>query len=249
MAPVIQAHNVSLVIGGQAILESVSLSVAPGESVTIVGPNGAGKSMLLRVLLGLMPATTGTVTRRPGLRIGYLPQTLVPDPILPMNVHRFISIGSRTGSAQRGQMLEEVGIEHLADRPIHDLSGGELRRAMLARALLREPEILVLDEPVQGVDLTGQVELYERIARAGSSRGCAVLMVSHDLHLVMAATDRVICLNRHVCCEGAPESVRGHAEYQALFGPEVTGLAVYTHHHDHVHGAEGEVVPLDHAQP
>jgi zinc transport system ATP-binding protein len=249
MAPVIQADNISLVIGGLAILESVSLSVEPAESVTIVGPNGAGKSLLLRVLLGLMPATTGTVTRQPGLRIGYLPQTLFPDPILPMNVSRFISIGSRTGSAQSLKMLEEVGIEHLVDRPIHDLSGGELRRAMLARALLREPEILVLDEPVQGVDLTGQVELYERISRARSSRGCAVLMVSHDLHLVMASTDRVICLNRHICCQGAPESVRGHAEYQALFGPEVSSLAVYTHHHDHAHGAEGEVVPLDQAQP
>lgn len=249
MAPLLSASEVSLVIGELTILESVSLSVAQGESVTIVGPNGAGKSMLLRVLLGLVPATTGTVTRRPRLRIGYLPQTLVPDPILPMNVGRFIRIGSGAAADQGHQMLAEMGIEHLVSRPIHDLSGGELRRAMLARALLRQPELLVLDEPVQGVDLAGQVELYERIAQAGAARGRAVLMVSHDLHLVMAATDRVICLNRHVCCEGEPESVRGHAEYQALFGPEVTGLAVYTHHHDHLHGAEGEVVPLEGVQP
>ena len=242
---IIRAENVSLVMAGEPILSAINLAVAPGESVTVVGPNGAGKTMLLRVLMGLIPATTGVVTRRPGLRVGYLPQSLVPDPILPMDVRRFIGVGSGTSSSRRAEALAEVGIGGLSHRPIHELSGGEMRRAMLARALLREPDVLVLDEPVQGVDLAGQVELYGRIARAREISGCAVLMVSHDLNLVMAATDRVICLNRHVCCEGAPESVRGHAEFRKLFGDQAEGLAVYTHHHDHAHDAAGEVVPLE----
>ena len=242
---IIRAENVSLVIAGETILSAINLAVAAGESVTLVGPNGAGKTMLLRVLMGLAPATTGVVTRRPGLRVGYLPQFLVPDPILPMDVRRFIGVGSATSPSRRAEALAEVGIGALSHRPIHELSGGEMRRAMLARALLREPDVLVLDEPVQGVDLAGQVELYGRIALAREKSGCAVLMVSHDLNMVMAATDRVICLNRHVCCEGAPESVRGHAEYRALFGDAADDLAVYTHRHDHSHGAAGEVVPLE----
>ncbi|MBT3395617.1 MAG: metal ABC transporter ATP-binding protein [Alphaproteobacteria bacterium] len=245
--PILGAENVSLVLGDHSILSGVDLAVAPGESVTLVGPNGAGKTMLLRVLMGLVPPTSGVVTRKPGLRVGYLPQTMIADATLPMDVQRFVAIGTSASKARRSKALEDVGLGALSRRPIHDLSGGEMRRAMLARALLRDPDILVLDEPVQGVDLPGQVELYDRIAKAKSDRGCAVLMVSHDLNLVMAATDRVICLNHHICCEGAPDSVRDHAEYRALFGDEVDGLAVYTHHHDHAHGADGEVVPIDQA--
>ena len=199
--------------------------------------------MLLRVLLGLVAPTSGTVTRRPGLRVGYLPQVIAPDPILPMDILRFVGVGNRARVDRRLRGLEEVGIGHLAGRPVHELSGGELRRAMLARALLREPEILVLDEPVQGVDVGGQLDLYRRITRVGAARRYAVLMVSHELCLVMAATDRVVCLNRHVCCEGAPESVQGHPEYRAMFGAGAEGLAVYTHSHDHVHGPSGQVVP------
>ncbi len=244
---VLRAENVSLVLGAQSILSGVDLAVAPGESVTLVGPNGAGKTMLLRVLMGLVAPTSGVVARRSGLRVGYLPQTLAPDPILPMDVRRFVGIGSDASQSRRSQALDEVGIGDLSRRPLHELSGGEMRRAMLARALLRDPEILVMDEPVQGVDLAGQVELYDRIAKVKTDNGSAVLMVSHDLNLVMAATDRVICLNHHVCCEGAPESVRGNAEYRALFGDDVESLAVYTHHHDHAHRADGEVVPLEQA--
>jgi len=246
---ILRAENVSLILGAQSILSGVDLAVAPGESVTLVGPNGAGKTMLLRVLMGLVAPTSGVVTRRSGLRVGYSPQTLAPDPILPMDLRRFVGIGSDASQSHRSQALDEVGIGDLSHRPIHELSGGEMRRAMLARALLRDPEILVLDEPVQGVDLAGQVELYERISRAKTDQGSAVLMVSHDLNLVMVATDRVICLNHHVCCEGAPDSVRGNAEFRALFGDDVEGLAVYTHHHDHAHGADGEVVPLKTGRP
>lgn len=242
---VLRAENLSLILGSKHILSGVDLAVASGESVTLVGPNGAGKTILLRVLMGLVVPTFGVVTRRPGLRVGYLPQTLVPDPILPMDVRRFVGIGSDASQSRRSEALNDVGIENLSRLPVHELSGGEVRRAMLARALLRDPEILVLDEPVQGVDFAGQMELYERIAKAKADQGCAVLMVSHDLNLVMAATDRVICLNHHVCCQGTPESVRGHAEYQALFGNDVESLAVYTHHHDHVHGTSGKVVPFE----
>jgi zinc transport system ATP-binding protein len=245
--PILRADNISLVLGSKAILSGVDFAVEPQENVTLVGPNGAGKTMLLRVLMGLVAPTSGVVTRRSGLRVGYLPQVLVPDPTLPMDVRRFVGIGSDASQSRRSQALDEVGIGDLSHRPIHELSGGEMRRAMLARALLRDPEILVLDEPAQGVDLAGQLELYERISRAKTDQGSAVLMVSHDLNLVMVATDRVICLNHHVCCEGAPDSVRGNAEFRALFGDDVEGLAVYTHHHDHAHGADGEVVPLEQA--
>lgn len=229
--------------GAERVLDHVDIAVRRGETVTIVGPNGAGKTTLLRIAMGLVPPQAGTVQRRAGLRIGYVPQHFAVDATLPLTVDRLMATASRS-AAVRAELLHEVGADGLGDRPVQVLSGGELRRVLLARALARQPELLVLDEPVQGVDFTGQAELYDLIARAARSRGCGVLMVSHDLHLVMSATDRVLCLNRHVCCEGAPESVGQHPEYLALFGGVPQGVAVYTHHHDHVHDPAGAVVPL-----
>ncbi len=242
-APLIEAHGLGLTLGGRPILQHIDLDVAPGEIVTLIGPNGAGKTMLIRLLLGLTPPDAGNVRRRDGLVVGYLPQKTVIDSSLPMTARRLLSLARPIDAATADGHLAEVGASGLADRMIHDLSGGELQRVLLARALLREPELLVLDEPVQGVDFSGEIELYDLITRIRKRRGCGVLLVSHDLHLVMASTDRVVCLNGHVCCSGKPEAVSRHPEYLSLFGPQaVGGLAVYAHAHDHHHELSGEVV-------
>jgi zinc transport system ATP-binding protein len=227
---------------GRAILEGVDLAIDAGEIVTLIGPNGAGKTTLVKLLLGLFQPDAGRIVRRPGLRVGYLPQRVQIDPVLPLDVSRLLTL-TRSASLERQQgVLDEVGVPHLLRSPVQALSGGELQRVLLARTLLTDPDLLVLDEPTQGVDFNGQAELYRLIAQLRDTHGCGVLMVSHDLLLVMAATDRVFCLNRHVCCHGAPESVRQHPEYLALFGPRVASdLAIYSHHHDHAHDLTGAV--------
>ncbi len=235
----IEAREIDYAAGGRLILGDVSAKIAAGEIVTLIGPNGAGKTTLVRVMLGLVRPDKGTIIRRPGLRVGYMPQKLHLDPSLPLTVDGFLRLGiprSRRGRGRREALLAEVGAQTLKDSPIQDISGGELRRVMLARALLRDPGVLVLDEPVQGVDVSGQAELYHLIGRIRDQRGCGVLMVSHDLHLVMAATDRVVCLNRHVCCAGHPSAVSRHPEFISLFGPGIAGeLAIYHHDQDHDH--------------
>ena len=241
----VEVSAVDLRLGAQQVLEHVDLWLRAGEIVTVVGPNGAGKTTLLRVVLGLIKPDRGRVAMPSGLRVGYVPQRLQVDPVLPLTAHRFLSLGTRVKVQRCRQALDEVGASRLFGEALQDLSGGELQRVVLARALLRDPDLLVLDEPVQGVDIAGQIEFYELIGRLRAERGCGVLMVSHDLHLVMAATDRVVCLNRHVCCAGRPETVQRHPEYIALFGPRAAEtLAVYAHAHDHRHDAAGNVVPL-----
>jgi zinc transport system ATP-binding protein len=244
--PLIAGVDLGVIRDGKTLLEHVNIEVAANEVVTLIGPNGAGKTTLIRVLLGVLAADTGTVERRPGLRIGYVPQRFEADPVLPLTVSRFLKLGTprpREGALDR--ILEETGIAALRQAPLHALSGGELQRALLARALLRDPDLLILDEPVQGVDFSGQLDLYDLIARLKREYGCGVLMVSHDLHIVMRATDRVVCINRHLCCAGQPEAVSRHPEYVSLFGPRAGELAVYTHEHDHAHDLAGHVVPAD----
>lgn len=240
-----EARDIRVAFHGQTILDHVDLQVHAGEIVTLIGPNGAGKSTLLRVLLGLLKPDQGRVHLRPGLCIGYMPQKLGIDPVLPLTVRRFLTLGTKADQARLCATLDEVGAGHIIDSPLQTVSGGELQRLLLARALLRDPDLLILDEPVQGVDVGGQGELYQLINRIRREHGCGILMVSHDLHLVMAATDQVICLNHHVCCSGHPEAVSRHPAYLELF-PATTleGLAVYTHHHDHRHAVSGEIKPL-----
>jgi zinc transport system ATP-binding protein len=238
----IEAEGIVLERGGRAVLSDVAVRVAKGEIVSLIGPNGAGKTSLLRVVLGLARPKAGRVARAPGLRIGYMPQRLSIDPILPMTAGRFLMLAGRGLEGRIAQALDEVGAARVAATPMQALSGGETQRVLLARALLREPDLLVLDEPAQGVDVTGQVELFELIRKVRDARGCGVLMASHDLHLVMAATDTVICLNGHVCCTGHPEAVSRHPAYLELLGPLAGGLAVYTHAHDHRHEVDGHVV-------
>ena len=243
--PLLAGEGLCLTFGRTRVLDGVDIWVAPGEVVTLIGPNGAGKTTLVKVLLGLVKAQAGRVRRRAGLGIGYVPQRMATDPVLPLTVTRLMTLTVRRDRAAVGAALDETGVAHLVDAEIHTLSGGEFRRVLLARALLREPELLVLDEPVQGVDFAGEAALYELIGAIRTRRGCGVLMVSHDLHVVMGATDRVVCLNRHVCCAGAPDSVLRDAEFVRLFGPQAAeAYALYAHDHDHAHMVSGAVVTL-----
>lgn len=238
----IKLEGISVSLSGQPVLQHVQLALRSGEIVTLIGPNGAGKTTLVRTVLGLLKPDSGTVRRKPRLRIGYMPQKLHVDATLPLSVLRFLRLVPGVDRAAALAALEEVGAPQVIDSPLQGISGGELQRVLLARALLREPELLVLDEPVQGVDVAGQAELYRLISLLRDRHGCGVLMVSHDLHLVMSATDQVICLNRHVCCSGHPEQVSNDPAFIELFGQDAKSLAIYHHHHDHSHDLHGEVV-------
>lgn len=241
--PLVEARDVSLAAGGNVILDYASLAVAPGEVVSLIGPNGAGKTTMLRVLLGLLAPDRGAVTRRAGLRVGYVPQKVRIEPTLPLTVSRFMTLTRRAARRKVAAALTRTGVDALADRPVSALSGGEFQRVLIARALLAAPQLLVLDEPAQGVDVTGQRDLYQMIGGLREELGCGVLVVSHDLHLVMAATERVVCLNKHICCTGHPEAVRRDPAYQTLFGPRTAeAFAPYAHAHDHAHGPGGEII-------
>ena len=238
----IKANQVDVIIDGRQILDKVSLSLEAGHIISLIGPNGAGKTTLTKTLLGLQKPSSGIIEKKRGLRIGYLPQKLNIDPNLPMSVGKFLSLANRNKS-QINKALEEAGASNLQSDNLSGISGGELQRVLLARALLRKPQLLVLDEPAQGVDIAGQEELYQTIANIRDSHGCSVLLISHDLHLVMAKTDSVICLNRHVCCQGHPEQISTDPAYLNLFGESrPAALALYTHQHDHNHDINGNII-------
>ncbi len=241
-ALLVQLNDISFHVQNRSILDSVSLSVRAGEIVTLIGPNGAGKTTLVKIVLGLLSPSSGSLVRNSKLRLGYMPQKFHLDPNLPLSVTRFLKLTQKADAAIEAS-LREVGILHLAKSAITSISGGELQRVLLARALLRKPQLLVLDEPVQGVDVAGQSELYQLISHVKDHYHCGVLMVSHDLHLVMSATDTVVCLNQHVCCQGHPDTVSSDPAYLSLFGKKgVDSMATYTHHHDHQHDLSGHVV-------
>lgn len=235
--PLVEVRDIAVSYDGTMALEHVTLAVRSGEIVTLIGPNGSGKTTLIRVLGGLAKPDAGTVHRRDGLRIGYVPQKANIRKSLPLTVARFLALGGKTDRAGVAAALAEVGVAGLARASIHTLSGGEFQRVALARALLRRPDLLLLDEPAQGVDLAGQAQLYELIDRLRRERGLGVVLSSHDLHLVMAATDRVVCLNGHVCCIGTPAVVASDPAFRQLFGEGAAALAVYRHDpaHDHAH--------------
>lgn len=241
-APLLAAKNLSVAFGGEAILDHVDLSVRAGEIVTLIGPNGSGKTTLVRALLGLVQPSAGRVVRHTN-RIGYVPQGFTRDRSLPLSAARFVM--GFDGGVKKDAMeaLARTGIVASAARQLSSLSGGEMARVALARALLRKPELLVLDEPVAGVDIAGEASLYELISAMRDETGCGILLVSHDLHVVMAAADHVICLNRHICCEGEANAVVRNPAFAKLFGPRIAEqLALYTHRHDHVHTSSGQVL-------
>ena len=237
----ISARGLSVRRDGRLLLEAIDLDIHAGEIVTVIGPNGAGKSTLVRALLGLIKIDSGSVLRKADLVVGYAPQRFDVDRALPLTVERFLRLGGAHSAEAIASALEEVGAVRVAGQQLASLSGGELQRVVLARALLRRPNLLVLDEPVRGVDYAGEAELYEMIGRLRDTRGLAVLLVSHDLHVVMAKSDRVICINRHVCCSGVPHTVARDPEYVRLFGAEAArAFAVYHHEHDHRHDLTGQ---------
>jgi zinc transport system ATP-binding protein len=238
----IEVRGGSITRGGRRILDRVDMTVSRGQIVTLVGPNGAGKSTLIKVALGLEHLDSGILRRSPGMKIGYQPQDVALDQTLPLSVRRFLTLTEKHAHAVLQKILEDVGVPHLMNAEVHTLSGGEWQRVMLARAVLRRPDLLVLDEPTQNVDTAGAAEIYRIIARLRTDSGCGVLMVSHDLNVVMAATDQVYCLNSHVCCSGHPADVGRDQEFQRLFGPAAASmLAIYPHTHDHSHAPDGSV--------
>ncbi|MBP1805669.1 ATP-binding cassette domain-containing protein [Rubellimicrobium aerolatum] len=230
----IAAEHLVVRHGRVTVLHDVSLRIERGEIVTVVGPNGSGKSTLLRCLIGAERPVSGRVARAPRLRIGYVPQKLHIDATLPLTARRFLDLPRRVSDAEAGAALEEAGAGHVAERPMADLSGGQFQRVLLAGAILRRPDLLLLDEPTQGLDQPGAAGFYRSLEAIRARLGCAVLMVSHDLHVVMSASDRVVCLNGHVCCEGHPSVVSAAPAYRELFGTGAAGtLALYRHEHDH----------------
>lgn len=243
MSSLITLEKVSVSFGQRHVISEVSLTLQPGKILTLLGPNGAGKSTLVRVVLGLIQPERGKIDRPTQLRIGYVPQKIHLDATLPLTVERFILL---RGGVKRHDVLpalKRVQASHLADYPLQKLSGGEMQRVLLARALLNQPQLLVLDEPTQGVDVNGQVALYDLINQLRHELNCAVLMVSHDLHLVMAKTDEVLCLNQHICCSGTPEMVARHPEFISMFGSRgAEQLAIYRHHHNHRHDLQGHII-------
>lgn len=240
----VETRGISISMRGQSILDHVDLVVRRGEIVTLIGPNGAGKTTLVRIILGLLKPDRGEVHLAPKIHIGYVPQRLTIDPILPLTVRRFLTLTQRSPEEKLLAALTEVGAAQLLNSPLQSLSGGETQRVLLARAMLRNPDLLILDEPVQGVDVSGQQELYRLIGDIRKRHHCGILMVSHDLHLVMGATDTVLCLNRHICCSGHPDSVRIDPNFIALFD-RMPMLTPYSHHHDHTHNNHGDIVPED----
>ena len=232
----IEGQNISVAKEAGRILDNVSLQIDEKDFLTIVGPNGAGKTMLLKCLLGVLSPDEGTVTHKPGLTIGYMPQSMEIDPVLPLSVKRFLTLNMTVETGFLDEIILETDIGHLVDRQMHALSGGEIQRVMLARALARDPDLLILDEPAQNLDISGQLEFYKLLERIYHDRQKAILMVSHDIHLVMASTQRVICLYHHVCCSGAPQAITQDPEFISIFGDDLSKMmAVYPHEHDHDH--------------
>ena len=247
----LSAESIYKNFGPRKVLEDINFSIDRGQIVTLIGPNGAGKTTLVRIALGLVQADAGRIIHQPSLRIGYMPQKIHIEPTLPLTVFRFLQLASRNENGLNARSLIEVTLNELKivqlqQQQLAAISGGELQRVLLARALLRQPQLLILDEPAQGVDLAGQAELYQLISEISNTQDCGVLMISNDLHLVMSATDEVICLNHHICCHGKPEHVSNDPAFIDLFGAGAApGLAVYTHHHNHEHDITGNIKSPD----
>ena len=235
-SPLITASHIHLIRRGKHILKDVSIEINAQDFITIIGPNGAGKSMLLKCLLGFYAPDEGVVIRKKNLRIGYVPQRLTLDRTMPVSVKRFLHLGKKVNAEEIAQIAQETRIESILTKPLTVLSGGELQKVLLARSLLANPDLLVLDEPAQNLDISGQLAFYKLLEKIYMQRLVSILMVSHDLHMVMASTKQVVCLFHHVCCSGEPQVVTQDPEFIALFGKDMAHMmAVYHHSHNHEH--------------
>ena len=237
----LKVENASFYLNEKALIKEVSLEIKQGEIVTLIGPNGSGKSTTAKIALGIHKKIEGRV-RRFTERIGYVPQKVSVDWTLPIRVIDFMSLTEDLKNDQINIALNLTGVDHLKNKSLSNLSGGEFQRVLIARAIAKKPELLVLDEPVQGVDFKGEIALYELIKKISEKLNCGILLISHDLHVVMSATDFVICLNGHVCCSGTPIDVANNEKYQELFGKDISKiLSVYEHSHDHIHNIDGTI--------
>jgi zinc transport system ATP-binding protein len=238
----VSLENAGISRSDRWLVRGVSMSVSAGEIVTLIGPNGSGKSTTAKLTLGLLQPDEGTAYRKPHLNVGYVPQKLDLNWTLPLSVSRFLQLTNRASHAQINDALASTDTLHLVNAQMSNLSGGEFQRVLLARAILRAPDFLVLDEPVQGVDSNGELALFSLIENIRHTLNCGVLLISHNLHIVMATTDKVICLNGHVCCSGSPANVASSSAFKSLFGEHATsGLAFYEHNHDHEHLPDGRI--------
>lgn len=232
----ISAHDISLTHQGKSVLDKVSFKLKQGEFITVIGPNGAGKSSLIKVLLGLIKADSGNIKRSENIKLGYMPQTFSPNPFIPISVIDFLNLNQKIVPSFLHQTATLTGIEDLLKNPLKNCSGGELQRILLARALLNKPNILILDEPAQNLDVSGQMQLYKLIQDIHQQQDCAVLMISHDLHRVMKESTQVLCLYHHICCMGQPETIIKDSQFNDLFADQMDELmATYAHHHNHKH--------------
>ena len=232
----ITLNNISLSHNGKNILDDVSFKLHPGEFITLIGPNGAGKSSLIKILLGVIKQDAGEIIHSGNLKLGYTPQSFTANPYIPISVIDFLSFIQKFDRVFTSQTCELTGIEDLLEMPLKNLSGGELQKVLLTRALLNKPNVLILDEPAQNLDVDGQMQLYKLIQDIHQKQNCAVLMVSHDLHRVMKESTQVLCLYHHICCEGLPESILKDAQFNDLFADQIHDLmATYEHHHNHQH--------------
>ena len=230
----VTAEGVEVRVGNKRLLHDVDLRIEAGEIVTVIGPNGAGKTTLLKAIIGAIPISAGRIDKLAGLRIGYTPQKIQLEKTMPITVARFLSLAGVLPKGARADVLDKTDVAALRNAQMADLSGGEFQRVLLARALLRKPDLLIMDEPTQGLDQPAQARFYRLLGEVRKETGAAVLMVSHDLHVVMAQSDQVVCLNGHVCCSGAPADVSADPNYKELFGVRAE-LALYEHRHDHSH--------------
>lgn len=235
-------QSASVIRNGRWLIRDISLSITRGEIVSLIGPNGSGKTTVTKVLSGSITPDSGSVVKSKGIRIGYVPQRIAIDSTLPMTVRRLMNINEQFDTLQVEEVLDEMKILNSADQPVQELSGGEFQRALLARALLRKPDLLLLDEPSQGLDFKGEIKLYNQIVDIRNRLNCGILLVCHNLHMVMAQTDTVVCINSHICCAGTPIHVVNNKSFEELFGSEAThSHALYRHHHDHSHLPDGSI--------
>ena len=244
MSYLIKVDDLSVSFNSQIILSNISMTLKEKEIITIIGPNGAGKSTLIKAILGLIKYDQGVITIKKGIRIGYMPQKIVFQHLMPITVKRFLMLTPyKISNRALNKLLVELSIDHIMSFPLQNISGGELQRILLARALLNDPDLLILDEPTQGVDITGQADFYQLINLVKEKYNCGILVVSHDLHLVMANSNSVLCLNKHICCFGHPDSVRNHPSFLKIFGEKLSkDIAVYKHNHDHKHLLNGKII-------